>query len=108
MTMRACHRQRSPRGFTLIELLVVIGILTLMLGISAVVILHPRDDSAHDVGAQLLEVRRVAIRAHAPRSAMVTRGDSSFAVTAWPDGSVTADVTLDVDPTTGAVGDARR
>lgn len=92
---------RCRCGVTLVELLVVLVILSLVTGLTSMVLRRidaPRED---DLEHQLLSVRRDAIRTGTSVTRVLHEGATRHVVTALADGRLLADSSMHIDPSTG-------
>jgi prepilin-type N-terminal cleavage/methylation domain-containing protein len=90
------------RGVTLVELIVVLAILSIVAGVTTLA--FRRADLAPRVPVWVSAVaaaRRAAIDSDRVVSLTIRVGDSVYAATALPDGSVIADAALGLDRLTG-------
>jgi prepilin-type N-terminal cleavage/methylation domain-containing protein len=94
-----------PRaGVTLVELIVVLAILSVVAGVTTLA--FRRADTGPSVPlwvSAITQARRVALDSARTVSLTVRVGDSVYAATALPDGSVVADPRLGIDRLTGEV-----
>jgi prepilin-type N-terminal cleavage/methylation domain-containing protein len=91
-------------GVTLVELIVVLAILSVMAGVTTLA--FRRADMTPQVApwvSAIAAARRTAVDSDRTVSLTVRIGDSVYAATALPDGSVVADAALGVDRVTGEV-----
>lgn len=93
------------RGVTLVELMVALAILTIAAGVASVAIPSVAPANARDlVRAQIARGRSRAIATGEPVTMRVrtdSAPDTVATATAFPDGSVIADPSLDIDPLPG-------
>ena len=97
-----CRGVRS--GVTLVELIVVLAIIAVIASVTTLAF-HGADHGPNVptwVGA-VAAARRTAIDSARAVSLTVVIGDSIFAATALPDGSIVADTRLGIDRLTGEV-----
>jgi prepilin-type N-terminal cleavage/methylation domain-containing protein len=91
-------------GVTLVELIVVLAIVSLMAGVTTLA--FRRADMTPRVApwvSAMAAARRTAVDSDRTVSLTVRVGDTVYAATALPDGSVVADVALGIDRVTGEV-----
>lgn len=94
----------NRRGVTLVELIVVLAIVAVMAGVTTLA--FRRADLGPQVEPWVSAVaaaRRTAIDSDRAVPLTVRMGDSVYAATALPDGSIVADARLGVDRLTGEV-----
>ena len=99
-------RQVGPRssrsGVTLVELLVVLILLGLMAGIAGIAVSRtPERAIASSVTARVAQARRAALRDGGAVTLTLRIDGRPYDVTAFPNGSVVADSSLNVDRLTG-------
>jgi prepilin-type N-terminal cleavage/methylation domain-containing protein len=89
-------------GFTVVEIIVVLSILSILSAV-AVTALLPRGPAEENQNARALQdARTESLRTGRPVHVHLKAPDGSVAeVVTWPDGSVTADPRLLLDPHTG-------
>ena len=98
------RRAAERRGVTLVELIVVLAILSVVASVTMLafqrVDLTPKTESWESA---ISAARRTAIDSARVVSLTVRIGDSVYAATALPDGSVIADARLGIDRLSGEV-----
>jgi prepilin-type N-terminal cleavage/methylation domain-containing protein len=94
-------------GVTLVELIVVLAILGVIAGVTTLAFRTAQPGPRIEPWASAVaQARRTAIDSARPVSLMIRIGDSLYAATALPDGSVVADRQLGIDRLTGEVAHA--
>jgi prepilin-type N-terminal cleavage/methylation domain-containing protein len=110
------RHQSSAPGVTLVELIVVLAVIGLTFGIVGVALrserANPRElDASVSVREQLARARREALRSGMRQIVIVRDNGNSYSATAWPDGRIVAESTLDVlagiDRLSGRTANAR-
>jgi prepilin-type N-terminal cleavage/methylation domain-containing protein len=92
---------RRRVGVTLVELLVVLAILGLTTALSGLALRRIDAPRAPDVSDAVRALRRDAVTRARAVTGTVRRNDSTYVVTALPDGRLLADTALHLDLATG-------
>jgi prepilin-type N-terminal cleavage/methylation domain-containing protein len=100
----------AAAGATLIELIVVLAVIGITFAVVGMAFrdarARPRDGRVSQRD-QIARARREALQSGTPQRVIVRDSDATYAATAWPDGRVIADSTLDVltgiDPLSGRI-----
>lgn len=79
------------RGFTLLELIVTVTVLGVLSAVGTMALRKLPGPPANDPATAIRELRRTALSLGRAVSGTVIVRDSTFDVTAYPDGSVVAD-----------------
>ena len=94
-------------GVTLVELIVVLAIVAIIAGVTTLAFRRAdRTPSVQPWVSAIAAARRTAIDSARAVSLTVRIGDTVYAATALPDGSVIADAPLGIDRLTGEVAHA--
>ena len=97
--MTTSHRRRT--GTTLIELCVSVAIIALAASMVTLVSRRMQSRSPDDPHSQITNARRTALATAQPVVITVVRNDTTFVVTALPDGRVLADSSFQFDELAG-------